>query len=1623
MNMSRVSLPMLRGNADGARCPECPLCNTFGEPTKPVFGEGPEAPKWIIVGEGPGYNEVRQGRPFCGASGQVVDKMLARIGQQRDELWVTNATLCVEGTTNVRLADGSLRRIDQLVKDRYSGAVSSVDVDGTIVNRRVTGWFRNRRGRREMRDVSFLGAQLAGSRGYTHAVVTEDHPILTSEGWQRASDVHGGVIATGDRAPNGRALQIALGTLLGDGTLQRGSLIVKHAVDQIEYAKLKLQALSGFGVTEMHQPPRNGAQAQFGFRTKAGAWGHAIREKFYPSGHKRIPKDILDTADLLLFAIWYMDDGSMSHRLNRRPHAEICGVGFPEEDLLLASAALRMRGFDNKVRRGRIHFSTEVSAAFSRAIASFIPPSMDYKLCPEDRGQFDPSIYAPVPAAPFWDRAESVLTAPRRKGEDALVYCLEVEDTHNFITPGAVVHNCLPPSSSEQAFRDRAAACCKPRLQAELARFPGVPVLTLGAVAARALIPQETLDAIDPPDAPKAVRKAQKLRQQPVLKTAAARRQAITKETQRRLKKMLAWRRTQLITEIKVRHRKRPDEAWIAREIARDQGRMQLKAREDAIKAVDLKIKERALQKVIRDAQKKNKPKAKNKKIKITDIVGTLFDVDVDGSGVRPLIPAIHPAALLRGGGAAIGGSHSPDMGYVNLCWDAAKIKNLAAGKNIRLDLNISYEVENQERAIDLFLAVYRSALAEKAVSIDLETYVDNPEKHHALMAYVAKIKVIGLSTNDMTVSIAWELLPAWAISLLQLLLGTARLIFHNALYDATVLRAHGFIVPGENVDDTMLMHHAAFPGCSHNLQTVTAQFYGTKPWKSQYRNQEETSDKLAVYNAQDTGSTHALRAPLTLWLKNAKTERVYDLDRKMADVASHMHLAGMPVDREINSELLTTFSKSVVDSRRAVEDIARDPKLRESVWHHLSCQQARKQRKLDPPDYEARYQIRLSAMQNDPDWKWKIGSGKHIAALLLAMGVGLYQTTDGGDYSTQKDILEGLVDVPIVRDILSFRENDKLLSTFCVAPGTRVITADLRWVPIEELRNGDNIIGFDENGRGKHVKYRRSLVEGIQHLILSCCKITTDRGSVISSLDHLWLARNAIGSGHVRHWKKASDLQPGNVIAGFCEPWPNEDRTWEAGFVAGFLEGEGCVSRDSLCLSQNLGPALDHVEAILKAKGFDIRRSIKSNGLGVNAYITGGVSGTLRALGQLRSPRLLAKAHNLWDGKSIGSLGNHPYTVLKVEPIGMHPVVAMKTSTKTFIAEGMLTHNCWPIFDRHDSVGNILNHGFADENSRIHPIWNVHRISGRWASQWPVVSNVPKDKWKKLAGDLLLLLTGTTLPEKGQFKAHDMVLRLNKDHTPDKWSISRLVRPNLRRQIRVTRRGRKFVGFDFAQIESRVIALISGDPFLCAIFAEGRDPHIETARIIWPHFDTLDPDTRKQLRENVKNIGYGFMYMAALDKLYETMLKAGNVIKKADLARALAMLSIAMSGITAWQQASIRTAMTPPYEIHDFVLGRFRSWPLGQAEGPEAVNYGVQTAAAAIMNTGMANMAPRLQAYKEAWPIAQIHDAAIFEVWENDVTKFCADVKTSFEQRYERDGRSIPFPIDLKVGDSWDQV
>jgi len=68
----------------------CKRCDLYKFATRAVPGEGPENSEIMFIGEGPGYNEDQQGRPFVGAAGKFLDQLFASIGIKREQVYITN---------------------------------------------------------------------------------------------------------------------------------------------------------------------------------------------------------------------------------------------------------------------------------------------------------------------------------------------------------------------------------------------------------------------------------------------------------------------------------------------------------------------------------------------------------------------------------------------------------------------------------------------------------------------------------------------------------------------------------------------------------------------------------------------------------------------------------------------------------------------------------------------------------------------------------------------------------------------------------------------------------------------------------------------------------------------------------------------------------------------------------------------------------------------------------------------------------------------------------------------------------------------------------------------------------------------------------------------------------------------------------------------------------------------------------------------------------------------------------------------------------------------------------------------------------------------------------------------
>jgi len=72
----------------------CQQCELHQTRTQAVFGVGNQQAQWMVVGEAPGADEDRQGEPFVGRAGQLLNNMLYAIGLKRDQVYIANVLKC-----------------------------------------------------------------------------------------------------------------------------------------------------------------------------------------------------------------------------------------------------------------------------------------------------------------------------------------------------------------------------------------------------------------------------------------------------------------------------------------------------------------------------------------------------------------------------------------------------------------------------------------------------------------------------------------------------------------------------------------------------------------------------------------------------------------------------------------------------------------------------------------------------------------------------------------------------------------------------------------------------------------------------------------------------------------------------------------------------------------------------------------------------------------------------------------------------------------------------------------------------------------------------------------------------------------------------------------------------------------------------------------------------------------------------------------------------------------------------------------------------------------------------------------------------------------------------------------
>lgn len=269
----------------------------------------------------------------------------------------------------------------------------------------------------------------------------------------------------------------------------------------------------------------------------------------------------------------------------------------------------------------------------------------------------------------------------------------------------------------------------------------------------------------------------------------------------------------------------------------------------------------------------------------------------------------------------------------------------------------------------------------------------------------------------------------------------------------------------------------------------------------------------------------------------------------------------------------------------------------------------------------------------------------------------------------------------------------------YCVTPETRILTHDFRWVPAGEIVTGDMLWGFDENAGGRRDlrKWRPSKATVYGLVRRELYEIDLEDGTVLRcSAEHPLLASAKVAGN--QRWITAKDLHkqitldcnaryrphgtiPLRYLPKFITPWEQE-YTWEAGWLAGMFDGEGCLSSKAsrainLNIAQNPGQTLGRIEAELKNRGFSYsgRSRCATATRCEQLVIRGGLAEQLRLLGSIRPQRLLQTMKERLEGREFVRTGDL-VPIRAVRHIGKGDVVALETSTHTYITEGFGSHN-----------------------------------------------------------------------------------------------------------------------------------------------------------------------------------------------------------------------------------------------------------------------------------------------------------------------------------------------------------
>ena len=238
-------------------------------------------------------------------------------------------------------------------------------------------------------------------------------------------------------------------------------------------------------------------------------------------------------------------------------------------------------------------------------------------------------------------------------------------------------------------------------------------------------------------------------------------------------------------------------------------------------------------------------------------------------------------------------------------------------------------------------------------------------------------------------------------------------------------------------------------------------------------------------------------------------------------------------------------------------------------------------------------------------------------------------------------------------------------------------------------------------------------------------------------------------------------------------------------------------------------------------------------------------------------------------------------------------------------------------------------------------------------------------------------------------------------------------------REAFIASEGHQLLCADYSQVEPRILAHLSQDPRLLAVFAKSEDIHMATAMEI---FSLPAAQITKDMRRAAKTVVFGIVYGISPFGLSQNI-----GVPQAEAKKYIETFFERFPAVRALMDRNIAEGKAKGYTTT--ILGRRRPIPELQSGDPVqrsfgermAVNSPIQGSAADLIKVAMINVHKRLQQeLPNVRMILQVHDELIFEVPESDLSVAKGLVQVEMEGVGSQLGLSVPLKVDIGAGRNW---